>query len=77
MPIKLTISSDLEYLRKKTNLTQSEMAELIGISRVAYNRIERGKALPNLQTFLKISEILLNEERTEHRYIFLRVYSEL
>lgn len=75
MKMELTISSDLKYLREKTNLTQEDMAKLIGISRAAYNRIEKGRSLPKMETFLKICEILLNEEGQEHRYIFLKVIS--
>lgn len=49
----------LKELRKqKSNYTQKQMADLLGISTQAYSTYEVGKNSPNIYTLLKISKIL-------------------
>jgi len=42
--------------RKKLKLTQSELAEVLGIKRSAINRYENGHAYPSIEMLLKMSE---------------------
>jgi putative transcriptional regulator len=44
-------------LRKNKNLTQEELAELIGISRQAINAIEKEKFDPSLPTAFKMASL--------------------
>lgn len=44
--------------RKAASLTQEQAAERIGISPEFYARVERGAALPGLNTFYKIASVL-------------------
>ena len=52
------IAKKIKLARKKQNLTQSELAEKIGISPKQLSRIEIGSFMPSLPTFLKIINIL-------------------
>lgn len=40
----------LRTLRLREGLTQEQFSELIGMSRTSYNRIEKGRACPDLLT---------------------------
>ncbi len=44
--------------RRQRGLTQSEVADRIGIAMEVYGRIERGALLPSIQTFLAMCRIL-------------------
>ena len=44
--------------RKSRNLTQENMAELLGIDTSTYSRIEQGRTELSLDRFMKIVEIL-------------------
>lgn len=44
--------------RKKRDLTQAELAELVGISEQHINKLENAKYYPSLPTFLKILLVL-------------------
>ena len=52
------IGSLLRMSRKEKKMTQSEVAEAIGVSAQHYSRIERGEYRPGLQTFLKLTDVL-------------------
>ena len=43
--------------RKKQDLTQDELADLIGVSRQTINAIEKDKFDPSLPTAFKLSEL--------------------
>ena len=49
---------NLKQLRKQKGLTQSEVAEKLGISQQAYAKYESGSATPNAETLSKLGEIL-------------------
>lgn len=55
---KKHIASKIKYYRKKANLSQQELAELIDISSKQLSRIEVGAYIPSLPTFLKIANVL-------------------
>ena len=46
----------LKTLRKQANLTQKEMAEIIGISQPAYGDWERGVKKPSHENLIKIAK---------------------
>ncbi len=48
----------LKGLREKRQLTQTRLAELIGVSPRVYNRWENGVATPHFDTVVKIADIL-------------------
>ncbi len=52
------LGSLLRGKRKELNLTQSEVAEEIGLSTQHYSRIERGEYTPGLQTFINLNRVL-------------------
>ncbi len=48
----------LEKRRLELNLTQEQVARLIGVSRPFYSMIENGRKIPSLQTAKKIAKVL-------------------
>jgi len=51
------MNNKLRELRKHKNLTQEELAQLVGISRQAINAIEKGKFDPSLPTAFKMAKL--------------------
>ena len=51
------VSQNLKYLRKRSGITQEQMANKIGIKRSLLGAYEEGRADPRLNNLLKISEI--------------------
>lgn len=51
-------SERLKLLREARNLTQARLAELMAIDARAYNRWERGTTTPQLETLIKIADVL-------------------
>lgn len=51
---RVCLGHNLRDLRKKKNLTQSALAELIGIETHNLNRIENGKSFPQPKTLVGI-----------------------
>jgi len=51
-------SERLKLLRSSRNMTQTRLAELLEIDPRVYNRWERGTATPQLDTVVKIADIL-------------------
>ncbi|SHH06466.1 helix-turn-helix transcriptional regulator [Tepidibacter thalassicus] len=47
----------LQKLRKKNNLTQQEVAEILEITPVFYGMIERGERNPSLELAKKIADL--------------------
>lgn len=50
--------SNLARLRKERNLTQTELSEMLGITKQTISNIEQSKAYPSFTTLEKISQIL-------------------
>ena len=55
---KLTLGDRIKEVRKKKDLTQEELAELLNISVEFISQIERGLKLPSMQVFIKLVEAL-------------------
>lgn len=51
------LSERLKKTREEKGLTQSEIAEKLGINRVTYTGYETGKHEPSLDMLIKISEL--------------------
>ena len=51
-------SERLKLLRSSRNMTQTRLAELLEVDPRVYNRWERGTATPQLDTVVKIADIL-------------------
>ena len=52
-----TIGPKISYIRKSRNLTQTEAAELIGISQGFISKLEKGTYVPDLETWIRICEV--------------------
>ncbi len=52
----MALSVKLYELRKKTNLSQEQLAEQLGVSRQAISKWESGKAIPESDTLISISK---------------------
>lgn len=52
------ISMNLRRLRSAKRLTQGELAERAGISRVAYSKIEKGESIPRVATLRALGKAL-------------------
>ena len=58
MITNLDFSENLKMLRKKSNLTQSDIADFLQISRQSVSKWEMGISLPSLIFLEPLSEIL-------------------
>ena len=50
--------NDLKRIRMQKNMTQVELAEMLGISRTAVSMWETGEALPRAETLKRLAKIL-------------------
>lgn len=57
--------TNLKILRVKYDLTQEEMAAKCGVTRTAYNLIERGKSKGSGRFWLSVQKQFPNENITE------------
>lgn len=60
------ICEELELMRKEKFLNQEQMAELMGVTKVTYNRLEKGCKDVSLKTIEKISKL------TGHGYSYIK-----
>ena len=60
------ICEELELIRKEKFLNQEEMAKLMGVTKVTYNRLEKGYKDVSLKTIEKISKL------TGHGYSYIK-----
>ena len=51
------LKNRIKVLRAEKNLTQEELANLIGVSRQTVNSIEKGKYVPSVLIALKMAEV--------------------
>lgn len=58
MDIKKLLGKRIREYRKKHNLTQFQLAEMLGIDDKHLSRIELGKNMPQSTVIAKISEVL-------------------
>lgn len=53
-----TIGKNVRKYREKAHLTQSQLAELVGVENAFISRVERGQKLMKLKTLLSLAEAL-------------------
>ena len=53
----MDIHSHIKYIRKEMGLTQEEFAGKLGLKRVQYNCIERGRCAPTISVLGRIAAI--------------------
>ena len=79
----MELSERILTLRKQKGLSQSELADLIGVSRQAVSKWESGQALPDLDKIIVLSDIFDisidqlikgNEEKTQKKKIDAMVF---
>lgn len=58
MDNKLNFGKKVIFYRKKKKITQTDLAELIGVQRCAIGRIERGETFPNSTVLFKLASAL-------------------
>lgn len=56
--IKFKIKNNLKKYRQELNLTQTELAKIIGITRQTLAVIERGEQIPNIMTCYLLSRAM-------------------
>ena len=77
MNIKELLGKRIREYRLKNNLTQSQLAEKIGIDNKHLSSIELGKNMPNHQLILKFSEIFDIEVKDLFEFYHLQEKIEL
>lgn len=50
------MKNNLEEIRKKSNYTQEELADKLGVSRQTINSLENGKYNPSIQLAFKLAK---------------------
>jgi transcriptional regulator with XRE-family HTH domain len=58
MPGKSITAMKIKALRKKSSLTQADLAARIGLSRAAISQFEAGDSKPSVETLVKLAEAL-------------------
>lgn len=59
MPIRKHLGEKIRVLRQKINITQQQMAEMIGVESPSYlSKIERGEASPSYELLARIAKTL-------------------
>lgn len=53
-----SVGNQVKELRVQQELTQAELAEIVGIARVSVLSIEKGRFIPTIETALRISQAL-------------------
>ena len=53
----MEFNEKLQYFRKKSNLTQEELAEKLFVSRTAVSKWESGRGMPSISSLKAISEV--------------------
>ena len=72
-----TLCSNLTMLRAKANLTQAQMAEIIGIPRTTYSAVEQGTRKMTVQVCIAISNYYLNNSETSDLMHFIGISKDV
>ena len=68
------LSNNLEKLRMSAGITQQELSESAGVSRVSINAIENGVYVPSTVLALKIAKLLIVLWKMYFNYLNKRNY---
>jgi|SRR6266542_3480384 len=58
MPFYMNIGNKITELRKQKNLSQTDFAKTVGVSREMIGRYERGEVMPSIEVAKKIADAL-------------------
>jgi transcriptional regulator with XRE-family HTH domain len=58
MPFNMNIGNKITQLRKQKNLSQTDFAKLVGVSREMIGRYERDEVMPSIEVAAKIADAL-------------------
>lgn len=72
----VAMSSNLSVLRLKLNLSQEDLAEILGITRQTISAIESGQRQMTWLTFLSLILIFLKNKETKRLMILLGIYTK-
>lgn len=72
--MKVKIINHIKELRKDKGMTQTQLADFVGVSKNAISEFERGNYLPALDTALLISKALNTDFQEVFEYNF---YTEI
>lgn len=61
----MDIGHEIKYRRLKLNLTQQQLADMVGVQRAYVADIERGRKSPSFDTLLPFIKALKGEVRIE------------
>jgi len=53
-----SVGNNIKELRTKLDMTQAQLAKLVGVARVSIVSIETGRYIPTIETALRISKAL-------------------
>lgn len=53
--LRISVINEITNIRKKNNLTQQEMAKIVGVPQSNISRFERGKVEPTLEFIEKVA----------------------
>ena len=54
--LKIVIGKNIQFLRKKQNLTQQDLADKLNYTAKAISKWERGDSIPELETLILIAK---------------------
>lgn len=70
------LTPELRMLRVKADVTQEELANIIGLSRQTYSQIESGNKVMSWNTYLSLIFFYRSQEETARLLLVLGVYPE-
>jgi len=53
----MAFANNLTYLRKKRNMSQEQLAEVLGVTRQAVSKWEAGQSTPDVEKLVQLSEL--------------------
>ena len=66
------VKRKLQQVRQKKNLSQAQVAQVLGVSRAAYNLIENGNRYPSYQVLVKLEDLF----GMTHRELFAEAQND-
>lgn len=70
------MTDNLPVLRKKANLTQSDIAELIGVSKFTILSIEKKQRKMSWNTFLSLMLVFTKNKETDKMLTLFEIYTD-
>lgn len=70
------MSQNLQILRLKANLSQEDLANLLGVTRQTISAIETGQRTMSWTVFLALFLLFLNNKETKQLLIALGIYTK-